>query len=56
MEDSERVSKAKKLLEEYRKSRDIKRLDEAIAIMEGRERSSLFKPDWFNLPRKIRKQ
>ena len=37
MEDSERVIKAKKLLEEFRKSKDKKKLDEAIAILEGRE-------------------
>jgi len=37
MEDSERVIKAKKLLEEYRKNKDMKKLDEAIAILEGRE-------------------
>ena len=37
MEDSERVIRAKKLLEEYRKSKDKRKLDEAIAILEGRE-------------------
>ena len=37
MEDSERVIKARKLLEEYRKSKDVKMLEEAIALLEGRE-------------------
>jgi len=37
MEDSERVIKARRLLEEYRKSKDVKKLEEAIALLEGRE-------------------
>jgi len=37
MEDSERVIKARRLLEEYRKSKDVKKLEEAIALLEGKE-------------------
>lgn len=37
MEDSERVIKARKLLEEYRKSKDENKLNEAIGLLEGKE-------------------